>query len=83
MEIGCQLNDTPSYITSVFIGNDEKAVAVWQDFFELGFTVPVFRYPAVKPDQALMRIMLNSHHTEEQINSLIDTLRLLKQRHNF
>lgn len=83
LDIGCQLNDTPSYITSVFIGNDEKAVAVWQDFFELGFTVPVFRYPAVKPDQALMRIMLNSHHTEEQINSLLDTLRLLKQRHNF
>lgn len=83
LDIGCQLNDTPSYITSVLIGKDEKAVAVWEEFFKLGFSVPMFRYPAVKPDQALIRIMINSHHTEEQLTHLLDTLKMLKDRYEF
>lgn len=82
-EMGCQLNETPSYITSVFIGKDEKAARIWQEFCDMGFSVPMFRYPAVKPDQALIRIMLNSHHTEEQIQGLLDAMKMLKEKYEF
>ncbi len=82
-EIGCKLSDTPSYITSVLIGEDVKAVAVWKECFDHGFIVPMFRYPAVKPNQALIRLMLNNHHTEEQIHSLLVLLKELKNRYEF
>jgi 8-amino-7-oxononanoate synthase len=82
-EIGCKLNDTPSYITSVMIGEDAKAVSVWKECFDHGFIVPMFRYPAVKPNQALIRLMLNNHHTEEQIHSLLVLLKELKNRYKF
>ncbi len=82
-EKGFSLSETPSYITSVLIGEDEKAVNVYHDFLEQGFIVPMFRYPAVKPDCALIRIMLNAHHTEEQVFRLVNVLEWLKIKHKF
>ena len=77
------LNETPSYIISVLIGQDEKAVRVYQEFLEEGLIVPMFRYPAVKPDQALIRIMVNAHHTEEQIDKLVSVLERVKAKYQF
>jgi 8-amino-7-oxononanoate synthase len=80
---GFVLNDTPSYIISVMIGNDEKAVRVYDEFLQAGFIVPMFRYPAVKPDHALIRIMINAHHTEEQLDKLVSVLERLKAKYEF
>jgi 8-amino-7-oxononanoate synthase len=43
----------------------------------------MFRYPAVRPDHALIRIMLNAHHTEEQINRFVDVLCRLQKKYGF
>ncbi|WP_196591469.1 aminotransferase class I/II-fold pyridoxal phosphate-dependent enzyme [Pectinatus frisingensis] len=78
-----QLNEDPSYIISVLIGQDEKAVKVYEEFLEEKMIVPMFRYPAVRPDHALIRIMLNAHHTEEQINRFVDVLCRLQKKYGF
>ena len=80
---GFRLSETPSYITSILIGNDEKAVHVQRAFLEHGFIVPMFRYPAVKPDHALIRILLNAQHTDEQLSRFIDVLEQLKLKYDF
>jgi 8-amino-7-oxononanoate synthase len=77
------LSETPSYITSVLIGEDEKAVQVYHEFLKEGLIVPMFRYPAVKPDNALIRIMLNAHHTQEQVDKLVSVLERLKLKYQF
>lgn len=79
--LGCRLNETPSYIISVLIGKDEKAVRVWQEFRRMGFSVPMFRYPAVKSNHALLRIMLNNHHSKIQIRSFINAMQIVKKKY--
>lgn len=82
-EKGFSLSETPSYITSILIGNDEKAVAIQDEFLKAGFIVPMFRYPAVKPDCALIRVMLNIDHTEAQLAKFVDVLEALKEKYKF
>ena len=43
----------------------------------------MFRYPAVKPDHALIRILLNAQHTDEQLSRFIDVLEQLKLKYDF
>jgi len=54
LELGCVLNETPSYITSIFIGDDEVAARARDAFFERGLCVPVFRDPAVRRNRAVI-----------------------------
>ena len=77
------LNEDPSYIISVMIGPDDKAVHVYDRFLAEKMIVPMFRYPAVKPGHALIRIMLNAHHTEAQIAHLVKVLGELQKECNF
>lgn len=74
LDSGLQLNDTPSYITSVLIGKDSKAEQVREQLDAQGFCVPIFRYPAVKPNQALIRLILHRHHTDVEIESFAQSL---------
>lgn len=80
---GFRLNDVPSYIISVLIGQDDTAVRVYEEFLRQHMVVPMFRYPAVKPGHALIRIMLNAHHTEAQVNRLVEVLEDLQERYGF
>lgn len=83
LEVGCALSPTPSYITSVLIGADDKAEAVRRDFAEAGYLVPIFRYPAVKRGHAGIRLMLSLDHTEDDISGFVSTLQRLKKHHDF
>lgn len=82
-EMQLTLNQDPSYIISVMIGNDEKAVNVYDNFLKEHMIVPMFRYPAVKPGHALIRIMLNAHHTQEQVEHLLKVMGNLKKKYQF
>lgn len=77
------LNPDPSYIISVYIGSEDTAVHVYEDFLKAHMIVPMFRYPAVKPGNALIRIMLNAHHTQEQVDRLVELLVELKEKYKF
>jgi len=74
LDSGLQINDTPSYITSVLIGKDSKAEQVREQLDAQGFCVPIFRYPAVKPNQALIRLILHRHHTDVEIERFAQSL---------
>ena len=82
-DLNFRLNPDPSYIISVMIGQDEKAVKVYDAFLEAHMIVPMFRYPAVKPGNALIRIMLNAHHTEAQVQHLVEVLVGLQKEYQF
>lgn len=82
-EIGCMLNSTPSYILSIFLGDDEKVEPVRRELLERGYLVAVFHYPVVKFNHALIRIIPNLRHTEEQIDGFIETMQYMKRKYNF
>ncbi|MCK2243990.1 MULTISPECIES: aminotransferase class I/II-fold pyridoxal phosphate-dependent enzyme [unclassified Crossiella] len=82
-EIGAPPFETPSYITSVLIGKDETADLVKDAFIEKGFLIPMFMFPAVKRNQAVMRLIINNDHTEEQLEYFLSTLAELKAKHDF
>jgi 8-amino-7-oxononanoate synthase len=83
LEEGFQLHDTESYILSVFIGQDQAAELVRQFLYDAGFMVPVFRYPAVRRNQAVLRLILNNRHSQQELESFITTLRAARQRFGF
>ncbi|HRK87131.1 MAG TPA: pyridoxal phosphate-dependent aminotransferase family protein [Alcaligenes faecalis] len=74
LRAGLELNETPSYITSVLIGSDSKAEQVREELEKEGFCVPIFRYPAVKPNQALIRLILHRQHTDAEIERFAQCL---------
>ncbi|QBD77196.1 aminotransferase class I/II-fold pyridoxal phosphate-dependent enzyme [Ktedonosporobacter rubrisoli] len=82
-EIGCTLYSSPSYITSIFVGSDSKVKCIRRAFHEQNYIIPVFHYPAVKQNQAIVRIILHAHHTEEQINAFLELLAELKKLYAF
>jgi 5-aminolevulinate synthase/8-amino-7-oxononanoate synthase len=82
-DIGCTLNPTPSYITSILIGDDDLAEQVRRDFLASGFLVPVFRYPAVSRGKAVIRLILNARHPPAAVDGFVDTLAGLKRRYGF
>jgi 8-amino-7-oxononanoate synthase len=77
------LNPTPSYITSILIGHDQVAEQVRRELLEIGYCVPVFRYPAVERGKAVIRLILNNQHTESDINSFVKTLEKVRNRYGF
>ncbi|WP_279106865.1 aminotransferase class I/II-fold pyridoxal phosphate-dependent enzyme [Gordonia paraffinivorans] len=83
IDLGCTLNPTPTYITSVHIGRDDVAEAARQEFLQRGYLVPVFRYPAVKVGQAGLRLMLNANHSDAHIEQFLDVMADVRNRFGF
>ncbi|MEZ0093526.1 aminotransferase class I/II-fold pyridoxal phosphate-dependent enzyme [Streptacidiphilus sp. EB129] len=82
-QTGCTVSPTRTYVISVFIGKGETAEQVRQEFIERGYLVPVFRYPAVKKGESVMRLMLNARHTEEQVDGFVQTLAEVRREYGF
>jgi len=74
LEAGLQLNETPSYITSVLLGSDSQAEKVRVMLEKQHYCVPIFRYPAVKLNQALIRLILHKDHADSEIEQFIHSL---------
>ncbi|WP_013320577.1 aminotransferase class I/II-fold pyridoxal phosphate-dependent enzyme [Gloeothece verrucosa] len=83
LDSGFCLNNTPSYINSVYVGKDEVAEQVRRELLELGYCIPIFRYPAVKRNQAVIRLMLNNQHTESDIEKFIQDLKKVRDKYQF
>jgi 8-amino-7-oxononanoate synthase len=49
----------------------------------MGYCVPIFRYPAVERDLAVIRLILNARHTESDINGFLEALKKLRDRYSF
>ncbi|RCH67586.1 pyridoxal phosphate-dependent aminotransferase family protein [Streptomyces sp. SDr-06] len=79
-EAGTPTTPTESYMLSVPIGNDAAALQMREWFVEDGYLVPVFSYPAVARNQAVLRLFPHAGHTEEQMEGFLRTLLTYRRR---
>jgi 8-amino-7-oxononanoate synthase len=49
----------------------------------MGYCIPIFRYPAVERGKALIRLMINNKHTDEDINLFVEALKKVRERYKF
>jgi 7-keto-8-aminopelargonate synthetase-like enzyme len=70
-----QFGDSP--IISVEIGDDLKTVMAGRKIFDCGVYLNSVMFPAVPRNQGILRISLNSIHTAEEIEILIDAFKEL------
>lgn len=82
-QIGCQLNQAPTYTISILVGEDEKVEPVRRELLDMGYLVAVLHYPVVRFNQAMIRILPNTRHTDEHIDQFLDALRTIKQKYAF
>ncbi|WP_245193355.1 aminotransferase class I/II-fold pyridoxal phosphate-dependent enzyme [Amycolatopsis alba] len=78
--IGTMTTPTESYMLSVPIGADAAALQMREWFVEDGYLVPVFSYPAVSRNQALLRLFPHAGHTEAQMDGFLRTLLIYRRR---
>lgn len=79
--IGFDLGTSQSPIIPIFIEDSEQLLRFNKDLFEQGiFSVSVV-YPAVKPTEGRIRLILNASHTYDQIDRTVDTLKVLGEEH--
>ncbi len=78
---GFNTGNSTTHIIPVIIGSEEKTLDTAQKLFENGFYIPAIRPPTVAPGTCRLRISLQSDHTKDHIDSLINTLKtyLLKK----
>jgi len=80
--IGLQVAKARSPIIPVNIGDEELALKVSYDLFENDiFALPVV-FPAVARKNAIIRTSFMSSHTDEQLDSFVDTLAKILKRYN-
>ncbi|MFY4720930.1 aminotransferase class I/II-fold pyridoxal phosphate-dependent enzyme [Streptomyces sp. LaBMicrA B280] len=79
-EAGTPTTPTESYMLSVPVGSDAAALQMREWFVRDGYLVPVFSYPAVARNQALLRLFPHAGHTEEQMEGFLDTLLTYRRR---
>ncbi len=72
--LGFDAGDTASPIIPVIVGESDKVLRISQKLFEKGFLVVAIRHPTVPKGTARLRISLNSAHTEEDLNRLLEAL---------
>lgn len=81
--IGCMINPTPTYVTSVALGSDRTAITVREEFLRRGYLVPVFRYPAVRRNRAVLRLLINDRLSDTDLAAFVETLGELKHEYGF
>ncbi len=62
-------------IISIIIGDNKKTQLVKKELLARGFFVSAIRPPTVKKGSARLRLSLNSSHTKEEINRLVQIVR--------
>ncbi|MEN6385411.1 MAG: 8-amino-7-oxononanoate synthase [Phycisphaerales bacterium] len=75
-EMKFDTGQSTSHIIPVIIGDNKKTIEISKRLFEKGFFVVAIRPPTVAPGTSRLRISLQSEHTKEQIDSLIEHLTL-------
>ena len=72
--LGLNILSSETAIQPLMIGDSENAVCISKKLFDEGFLISAIRPPTVPEGSARLRITLTSAHTEEQVDSLLETL---------
>ena len=71
---GLDLGDAASQIVPVIVGSAERAVALAARLADAGLFVPAIRPPSVPAGGSLVRASLAWHHTDDDLDRLLDAL---------
>ena len=73
--LGFLTGGSETQIIPLILGQSEKALAASNRLAEKGCLVPAVRFPAVKRNEARLRLSLSSAHTDGDIGLLLDALK--------
>ena len=71
---GLDLLPSETAIQPLIIGSSENALRMSKELLEAGFLISAIRPPTVPEGSARLRITLTAAHTEDQVDSLLETL---------
>jgi glycine C-acetyltransferase len=71
----------PSPILTVDIGHEAKQPLLAVELFSAGLKVGLARHPAVPHGHAIIRLTMNSRHTDEDIDRTLEVLGTVAERH--
>ncbi len=77
--LGFTLPSFESHITTILLGDNNRALAYQKKLAERGFHVSAIRPPTVPPNTARLRITLSAAHTADEIDALCTALHEIKQ----
>lgn len=79
-EKGFLCGDNPSHITPLIVGESVKTLELEQIMREEGVFAKAIRYPTVPEGTARIRFALTAEHTEEDIDKVIEILKVWGER---
>ena len=74
-ESGLDIANSCSHIIPVIIGSSKDALAASEALYEKGFLLVAIRPPTVPAGSARLRISVQSRHTQEQMDALVDAIK--------
>jgi len=77
LEVGAQL----SPILTVGIGHERKQPMLAVELYQAGLKCGLARYPAVPRGHAILRMTMNSRHTDDEIDRTLEVLAEIAKRH--
>lgn len=72
-QIGVNTGNSTTHIVPAIIGPADKTLELSKELYDAGFFIPAIRPPTVAPETSRLRISLQSGHTVEQMDSLLET----------
>ena len=75
---GWMVQNNPSVILPIVIGNEAKAMAAMDQLREAGLFIPAIRFPTVARNEARLRVTVSASHTEDDVARLRDALATIR-----
>lgn len=72
--LGLSYHEGQAAIVSLLVGDIEKTFAAGKALFDRGYYVQSATYPAVPINAGLLRIQVNSNHTPESVDGLLNAI---------
>jgi 8-amino-7-oxononanoate synthase len=73
-KLGLDTGKSTTHIIPVIIGPSKDTLTVSKELYDRGFFIAAIRPPTVPADSARLRISVQSDHTTEQLDALVDAI---------
>ena len=81
-ELGFSTGNSQTPIIPIFIGDETKTFLFWKALFAAGIYVNPVVPPAVPPTQSLLRTSYMATHTDEQLDRVLETFKVVGKKLN-